>query len=294
MQKVNNNVVVFGGAGFLGSHIADELSRNNYSVTLYDITESKYINSTQKMIVGDVLDIDKVNEAVKNSDIVYNFSGIADIKESSIDPLKTINYNIMGNSIILNACVKYKISRFIFASSMYVYSQYGSIYRATKQSCELITETFCAEHEIPYTILRYGSLYGPRCSEWNGVYRLLKDAVKKNKIIFDGTGEEYREFINAKDAAVLSVKALGAKYENSYLMLTGNERLKYSDFIKMIKEMLNSDIDVGFTGDEKKDHYILSPYTFKPKVAKKMVLNEYHDLGQGLLEQISEIYEKNS
>jgi len=288
------SVLVIGGSGFLGSHTADLLSANGYDVTIYDLYESEYYNNSQKMVIGDVLDSEMVQSAMNGKDIIYNFSGIADIKESSLNPLKTIKYNILGNSIILEACAKNKISRFLFASSMYVYSKYGSIYRATKQSCELITETFCEEHNIPYTILRYGSLYGPRCSQWNGTYRLLNDAVRNKKILFDGTGEEYREFINVKDAAELSIKALERKYENVYLMLTGNEKLKYSDFINMIKEILNDNIDVGFTGNEKKDHYILTPYTFNPKVAKKIVLNEYHDLGQGLLEQISDIYKKNT
>ena len=286
------SVVVFGGSGFLGSHTADELSKHGFNVTIYDINESKYLRNDQKMVIGDVLDNEKVHNVIKDSNIVYNFSGIADIKDSSANPLKTIESNIIGNSIILEACSKYKLSRFIFASSMYVYSKYGSIYRATKQSCELITETFCEEHDLPYTILRYGSLYGPRCSEWNGVYKVLKDAVANKKIIFEGSGDEYREFINVKDAASLSVKALDDAYKNNYLMLTGNEKLKYSDFIEMIKEILGGNIKIVFTKKEKKDHYILTPYTFKPKVAKKLVLNEYHDLGQGLLEQISEIYNK--
>ena len=268
-KNKQQSVVVFGGSGFLGSHTADVLSSNGYDVTIYDLYESDYINSSQKMVTGDVLDSKMVHSVIDGKDIIYNFSGIADIKESSLNPLKTIEYNIIGNSIILEACAKYKVSRFLFASSMYVYSKYGSIYRATKQSCELITETFCEENDVPYTILRYGSLYGPRCSEWNGIYRLLNDAINNKKIIFDGSGEEYREFINVKDAAELSLKALEKKYENVYLMLTGNERLKYSDFINMIKEILNGDIEVGFTGIEKSDHYILTPYTFSPKVAKK-------------------------
>ena len=132
----NKNVLVTGGAGFLGSHVADYLSDAGYSVTIYDRIESPYLKEDQKMIIGDLLDEKKLSEVSKNCFAVYHFAGIAGIEDSNNDPLSAVKSNILGTVILLNACVKNKVSRFLFASSIYVYSDHGGIYRSTKQACD--------------------------------------------------------------------------------------------------------------------------------------------------------------
>ena len=121
------NVIVFGGSGFLGSHTADALSDAGHNVTIFDIVESEYINKNQRMIVGDILDQKVVEKAIKNKDIAYNFAAMADIDEAYKKPLETIEKNIIGNTIILETCRKYKVKRFVFASTIYVYYSYKKI-----------------------------------------------------------------------------------------------------------------------------------------------------------------------
>lgn len=285
-------VLVFGGSGFLGSHTADALTKVGHAVTIFDIYESLYLQENQKMIVGDILDSKQVNEAVKNAEIVYNFAGIADIKEAKSNPVKTVEINTLGNTIILNACRMYDVKRFIFASSLYVYNELGSFYRSSKQACEILIENFNYEYGLPFTILRYGSLYGPRANEWNGIYRVLKQAVTEGEIRFEGSGDEVREFIHVIDAAEQSVQILDEQYENQYIILTGTEKMKYKDLIKMINEMMGNNLEIKFINCDNRDHYEITPYSFKPKVAKKMTSTLFRDLGQGILECISEIYEK--
>ena len=65
-KNKKNSVVVFGGSGFLGSHTADELSRHGFNVTIYDINESKYLRDDQNMVIGDVLDNEKVHNVIKD------------------------------------------------------------------------------------------------------------------------------------------------------------------------------------------------------------------------------------
>lgn len=286
-------VLVFGGAGFLGSHTADNLSETGYDVTIFDLKKSKYLQKNQKMIVGNVLNKKLVENTIKNADIVYNFSGIADMETAKNHPIKTVEINILGNSLILEACKKYNIKRYIFASSIYVYSEMGSFYRASKQACELIIECYNKEFGLPFTILRYGSLYGPRAQEWNGVYKLIKQAIEEGKIEFEGSGEELREFIHVYDAAKLSVKILDKKYENQYFILTGHEKMKFKDFITMIGEIMNRKINVQFNKNPDNIRYIITPYNYSPRVAKKLVSTEYHDIGQGMLQCINEIYDKS-
>ena len=108
--------VVIGGSGFLGSHIADALTKEGFDVTVFDKEPSKYLQKNQKMIVSDILNQKEVENAIKGCDIVYHFAALADIEAAHLEPLKTVEYNILGTTFILEACRKHKVKRFVFAS----------------------------------------------------------------------------------------------------------------------------------------------------------------------------------
>lgn len=284
---------VFGGSGFLGSHVCDVLTENGYDVIIFDARPSEFLHENQEMIVGSILDVEKVNEAVKGCDVVYNFAGIADIDEAKYKPIKTVEINILGNTIVLDACQTHRIKRFVFASSVYVYSNSGSFYRSSKQACESIIENFYETYGLPYTILRYGSLYGPRSDERNWIYRTLKQAISEGKITREGDGEELREYIHVLDAARCSVDILSETFENEYVILTGYQQLKIKNLMIMIQEMLGNRIELEFLPSDSSVHYEITPYSFNPKIAKKLVSDHYLDMGQGLLQCLSEIYKES-
>lgn len=285
-------VIVFGGSGFVGSHVADVLTQMGHEVIIYDLKASAYLRPSQKMVVGDVLDEKKVNETIKGCDVVYNFAGIADIDEASQRPLDSVKTNIIGNSIILEASRKAKAKRFVFASSLYVYSKAGSFYRSSKQACELIIENYNEIFGLPYTILRYGSLYGPRADKNNFIYKIIKQALKENKIIREGDGEEIREYIHIYDAAKSSVDILSDDFINQYVIITGNQQMKVRDLLLMVKEMLDNKIKIEYKQPSFNYHYEITPYVFAPKLAKRIVAKAYIDLGQGILNSIQGIYQE--
>jgi len=283
--------VVFGGSGFLGSHVADVLTEKGYKVTIYDSRQSPYINSQQKMVIGDILDLESVEKTVEGAHYVYNFAGIADIDEACKRPLETIKINIIGNTNILEACRKSRVKRFIFASSVYVYSNLASFYRSSKQACELIIENYQETYGLDFTILRYGSLYGRRANEFNFVFQVIKQALTEGKITRKGDGEEIRDYVNVLDAARCSVEVLSEEYKNQHVMITGNQAIKVKDLLNMIKEMLNNQVKIEYLPERIRDHYQITPYSFTPRIAKKLVLPYYHDLGQGILDCIYEVYQ---
>ena len=82
-----SKVVVFGGSGFLGSHVADELTGRGYEVIIFDMVESSYLQKGQKMIVGNILDREQVKNAINGVDFVYHFAAIADIQEAKENPV---------------------------------------------------------------------------------------------------------------------------------------------------------------------------------------------------------------
>lgn len=285
--------IVFGGSGFVGSHVADALSNKGYEVTIFDIKKNPYLLKEQKFIHGDILDRKKVADSVAGNSYVYNFAGEADIGNAISRPLDTINTNVIGNTNILEACHKHKVKRFIFASTVYVYSDSGSFYRASKQACELFIENYHKHYNLDFTILRYGSLYGPRSDERNWLHLALKQALKDKKITRKGDGEEIREYIHVLDAARLSIKILDEEYKNTYVMITGHQPIKIKDLLTMIKEMLNNRIELEFMEADQEPRYEITPYNFSPKLAKKIIGEHYIDLGQGILDMIGSIYKHN-
>jgi UDP-glucose 4-epimerase len=286
------NVIVFGGTGFLGSHVADELSEKGYSVSIFDIKQSPYLRPDQKMIIGNILDRDKVREVVSKAHVVFHFAAMADIQEARDKPVEAANFNIMGTMHILDACREYGIKRFVYSSTIYVYSDHGSYYRSSKQACELFIENYQQEYKLDFTILRYGSLYGPRANDFNFIRNCIRQALLEGAITRKGDGEEIRDYINIIDAAKATVEALGEEYKNSYLMITGSQTMKVKELLSMIKEIMNDKIDINYTNESFEGHYKITPYSFKPKVALKITPKDYHDLGQGILDSIYEIYQE--
>ena len=79
MSLKNKNITIFGGSGFLGSHIIDALIEENYDVTIFDLVKNNWINNSIKQITGSILDFELLKKIIKNYQIVYNFSAISDV-----------------------------------------------------------------------------------------------------------------------------------------------------------------------------------------------------------------------
>lgn len=281
-------IVVIGGAGFLGSHVSDALSEAGYAVTILDRVASNWLRSDQNMVVGDISDTDLLDKIIAGSNAVYNFAAISDLDEALDKPLETVRINILGNVNILEACRINKITRYIYASTVYVNSREGGFYRCSKQAAEQYVLQYNQSYGLDYTILRYGSLYGPRADEHNGLWRIVKRAVDTGIISYQGSSEAMREYIHVEDAARSSVKALGEDFKNESVILTGQEPMKVIDLLKMLAEILGFTQEVEFINSEQFGHYIRTPYAYKPNLGRKYVPQLHVDLGQGLLQLIQE------
>ena len=285
-------VVVIGGSGFIGSHTADELSKQGYSVTIFDRKRSPWLRTDQDMVEGDILDLDALRFVLEDTDIVYHFAGVSDINEASDRPLDAINLNIMGTASVLDVVSRLKVGRFVYASTMYVYSSAGSFYRASKQAAETVIEAYAEHYQMEYTLLRFGSLYGPRAQTWNGLRRYVKQVVVEGRLDYEGTGNERREYIHVRDAARLSVDVLDSEHRNQAITVTGSQVLNSADLVEMIFEIAGKEPQINFLhGEKSKEHYSMTPYRYTPKEAKKLVPSEFVDLGQGILEVVEEIYQ---
>ena len=283
-------VVVFGGAGFLGSYVVTELDKRGYNVIVADKHSSPYLGKA-KFVACDILDINTIENVIPdNVDVVYNLAGFANLERASKNPLEAINLNVMGNLHILEVLRHRVCKHFVFASSAYAMNDKGSFYGIGKLASEKIVEEYEKKYGLTYTIIRYGSVYSERDFENNYIYNIIKNAINTGKIIHNGDGNEIREYIHAADAATLSVDIIeDKKFFNQHIVLTGSEKMKRVELFDMINEILGNTLTIELNNKGYINHYKTTPYSFHPTVSKKLVNNPYIDMGQGILECIRQI-----
>ena len=242
------------------------------------------------MFVGNVNDELKLREAVKSCDIVFNFAAISDLNEAIENPIQTVEINVLGNLKILEACRLEKIRRYIYASTIYVNSREGGFYRCSKQAAETYIEEYQRLYGLDYTILRYGSLYGPRSDHRNGLWRIVNHALETGRLKYHGSAETMREYIHVEDAAIASITSLGEEFLNQHVVLTGQEPMRVLDLLKTLAEILGlPEQSIDFTEGEYSGHYVRTPYAYQPKLGRKYIPPLHVDLGQGLVQLIEEI-----
>lgn len=265
-------VAVFGGAGFLGSYIVNELLKRGYHVTSVDVKPNEYVPESI-FIQANILDTNRLDEIFieHNFDVVYNLAGFANLDKAIHQPKEAIELNVLGNINILEQCKKHQVNQFVFASSAYAMSDKGSFYGISKLASEKIVEEYKIRYDLDYTILRFGSVYSERNFENNYIYNLIEKSLKNKRIEHEGDGEEMREYIHAEDAAKLSVDVIeDESFLGKHLMLTGVERMRRIELFQMINEIAGGDIDIQLKNDGYQHHYKFTPYSFSPNNSQKI------------------------
>ena len=286
--KEIKKVTVFGGAGFMGQHLVNALSGRCEEIVVFDRQVSNNLPPMASMIVGDILDFTAVTEAIKGSDLVFNLAGLADIDECINKPVEAVTTNILGTVNLLQACVKLKVRRFIFSSTLYVYSRVGGIYRATKKACEELIEEYSQQFGLTYTILRFGTIYGPNSNLQNSIYRYLTQALETGVVEFPGNGQEMREYIHVFDAVEQTISLAINELPNRKFLITGNHPTRAADLFELIGEVIGKKIDVNYNPEAEghSSHYQISPYAYREDHALKISNPQYIDLGQGILDLV--------
>jgi UDP-glucose 4-epimerase len=218
-------VVVTGGAGFIGSHIIDQLIERGARVRAFDNMSSGYEENLShpqlEFIRGDVLDQEALIAAGTGADLLCHQAAQLEITKALDDPVSDLRVNIEGTVNVLEAARRLQIDRVVLASSACVYGQakerpqaethptepnwaYGVSKLATEQYGRLYAEEF----GIAVTALRYSIVYGPR--EWYGrvLPILLKRAASGEAPVVFGDGAQERDFVFVADIARLNIHCL--------------------------------------------------------------------------------------
>ena len=209
-------------------------------------------------------------------------------------PRETAEVNVLGNVNVLECCRRYGVGRFVFASTVYVNSREGGFYRCSKQAAEEYIQEYQRVYDMDFTIVRYGSLYGPRAPDSNSLRSILGQAIKDGVIRYEGSPDAVREYVHVEDAARASVSVLGNSYKNRTVVITGLESIRMSDLLAMCTEILGLSQDVEYTGDAQTGHYVRTPYAYHNNLARKYIPSLTIDLGQGILQLLEELHSANN
>tara|TARA_B110000971_G_C20036644_1_gene514668 strand:- start:2169 stop:3056 length:888 start_codon:yes stop_codon:yes gene_type:complete len=294
MPNKKIKVLVIGGSGFLGSHVADELLSRGYVVSIYDQKKSLWKQKGQNFFLGKLNDTKKLDNLIKKNNIVYNFAGIADLNQGSKKPLESINENIYATAKIVESCIKYKITRFIYSSTIYVYSEKGSFYKCSKQAAESYIEEYSKKFNMKFTILRFGSLYGPRSNYQNGLYKIVYDYLKNKNISYFGSKKTIREYIHVKDAATSCVDILSKEFTNKVVVISGKTKIYVKKLLSIFSTLTKYNKRIKFMNMDNPNHYEKSPYSFNRNFGIRYFSKHDTSIRSGLEELIDVVKRDNN
>lgn len=268
MEKI---YLVTGAAGFIGSHICEELLKepsnivigvdNFYSGKQSNIDLLKDISSKFIFYKTDICNHEEICQIFKKHDVQYVFheAAIASVQTSINNPLFTNEVNIKGSLSILEASRKNAVKRFLFASSAAVYGDESTLpkdeksvtrpispYGLEKFVTEQYMKLYASQYGLECIALRYFNVYGPRQdphSEYSGVISIFDNRIKqKLPITIYGDGEQYRDFIYVKDVAKANIKLMDYNLnDNNFLVVcTGSGK---STTINRLVEVIKNRYD---------------------------------------------------
>ena len=284
-----NRVTVLGGSGFLGSHVVDALLEAGKEVTVFDKEPVDYWGGGVEIIQGDLREVESLNMSMTGAEAVFNFAGLADLETAKTKAVETAEINVLGNAQALESARRNDVHKFIYASSVYVSSREGGFYRTSKRAAEDYVREFHSQWRLPYVIARYGSLYGPRSDDRNGLHRIVRQALETGSVSYVGSLDALREYIHVVDAAKLTVSLLRTEFANESITVTGMQSMRVKDLLEMLSEILGLGGQVHFESDPDSAHYVRTPYAVMSTPSRKVVPNSHVDLGEGLLQLISNI-----
>ncbi|MFW9798159.1 MAG: GDP-mannose 4,6-dehydratase [Candidatus Thorarchaeota archaeon] len=264
MTSKGKSVLVTGAAGFIGSHLVEELVRNGSTVIGFDVFDDYYDPALKErnlaevqdsdmfhLVRGDIRDKDLVSKTFNEWDIgtVVHLAAMVGVRNSMTNPDLYTSVNVGGTGVILEVSFKQDIDKFILASSSSVYGDRevvpfretdftdtpGSIYAATKKAAEVLSFSYHRLYGIPTACLRFFTVYGPRGRPDQAPLKFIHRISNDMPIQQYGDGNSSRDYTYVTDIVSGIVGAIEAVYEYEIFNLGNSTPVKLIDFIKALE-----------------------------------------------------------
>jgi UDP-glucuronate 4-epimerase len=302
-------ILVTGGAGFIGSHLAEQLAQDGHEVTVLDsLSDFLYPKSVKEQNIKEVtshgirfipadLVSDDLLPIVKDQQIVINQAAVPGLEKSWTHLDQYARSNIVGLGRLLEASVKAHIERFIQVSTSSVYGKDAvgiedspknpfSPYGVTKLSAENLVKAYEANFSLNSTILRYFSVYGPRQRPDMAFHKFI-DAIQGNKAItIFGDGHQSRSNTYVGDIVAATIKSLRLNNcpEEKVFNIAGSENWKLIQVIEKIENILGKKASIRYEPNKHGDQQITRGDTTKAK--KFLSWEAQTSLDEGLAKQV--------
>lgn len=303
-------VLVTGGAGFIGSHVVDLLIKSGHVPIVVDHLGTGIKDNLTAGVKFYKIDITSTNieDVFENErpDIVIHLAAQVDIAHSIKDPAGDAFQNIIGTVRLLTCCQKYQVKKFIFSSTCAVYGEQGdksiqetfhiqpiSYYAISKYTSELYIQAFNALYKVPFTILRYANVYGPRQSskgEGGVVSIFFKKLLAGESPSIYGDGEQTRDFIYVKDVAKANILAI-EKGTNQIFNIGCNSKTSINELYSIMTKITGQSLSP--IPMPERDGDIRHSCLDSSKAVALLNWNPDYDLSAGLLETYNHYCEQS-
>ncbi|WP_298501249.1 NAD-dependent epimerase/dehydratase family protein [uncultured Methanobrevibacter sp.] len=260
----NKNILITGGLGFIGSHIANELLKDNEVIILDDLSTGNINNlknpsdENLKLIIKDIRDAD-LDDITSNIDYIFHLAAMASVPLSIDKPVECSDINLNATVKLLKSSADNNVKKVIFSSSSSVYGQNKNMplketeqpmpmspYAASKASCELYLNSFYDSYGLNYTALRYFNVFGPgqdKNSQYAAVIPNFISALLEGKQpeIY-GDGEQTRDFVYIDDVVKANINAAKSDY-NGIINVASGEKISINQLYEVVKTTLESDVE---------------------------------------------------
>jgi len=252
-------VLVTGGAGFVGSHVVDRLRANGHEPRIFDLVRSPYHpDGDIDTVVGDLLDPDAVRAAIRGCDAVLHLAAVADVNVVVAEPTRAEAVNVRGTQTLLEAAREADVSRFAYASTVWVYGNANGngpvaedspltlpahLYTATKLAGEMYCRSYDELYGLPHTILRFGIPYGPRSRKAAVVAAFVARAHAGEPLTIAGDGRQTRQFVYVEDLAEGCVAALAPQAAKRVYNLVRDEAVSIREIADTVRALV-SDVPI--------------------------------------------------
>lgn len=301
-------VLVTGGAGFIASHIVDQLIDMNVQVVIVDNLSTGNLDNINDRAEFYQVDIthEKLDEIfeMEKPDYVIHHAAQIDIQCSLRDPLYDAKVNILGTINVLQSCINHGVKKVIYASSAAVYGnphylgvdeghpvQPMSFYGISKHTPEHYIQVFSDLYGLKYTILRYANVYGIRQDPKGegGVISIFVDKmIKGESPIIYGDGEQTRDFIYVKDIASANLAAL-YQGDGEIINISCNTQTSVNELFTLMNSIINKEIQPIYKDARQGD--ILHSYLNNTRAQELLNWKPQYSLESGLIETV-EYYQK--
>jgi UDP-glucose 4-epimerase len=276
VQIADSNMLVIGGAGFIGSHIVDQLlAAGARHVTVLDnLVRGSRSNLADaldsgrvELVKGSILDLELLRRLLEGRDGAFHLAALW-LYECLHEPRRALEHNVLGTYNVIEASHEAGLPRLVYSSSASVYGNARevpmteehpfdnrSMYGATKIAGEQFLRAFHDQHGLDYVALRYMNVYGPRMDD-RGAYvsvivKVLDRIARGERPTIHGDGSQAYDFVHVGDVARANVLAMGAEVSDAAYNVCTGSRTTINQLVEHLLTLTGTDVEPEFVPDER-------------------------------------------